>query len=260
MVVSGIVSLLMALLLPAIMLTRESARRLECTNHLRQIGMACHNYHDVHSCLPAAWQYDTTGRSASGWAVRLFPYIDQQNLLDVSDQVLCSGYSPLEESRTTSLTLFRCPSDVAPLTFDLYESGPGGLSLIFPVANYVGVYGTSEPDEIHPVPPGDGTFINSRPVRFSELTRGLSNTIIVGERSVGIFPASWLGFDSLDEDAECRVAGSSFEGPNCRQCDECEFGSRHAGVSAFLFGDGHVLGIADKIDKAVYQQIARRHE
>jgi type II secretory pathway pseudopilin PulG len=56
LVTSGILSLLAALLLPSVMSARESARRLQCTNHLRQIGLALHGYHDLHNCLPAGWQ------------------------------------------------------------------------------------------------------------------------------------------------------------------------------------------------------------
>ncbi|WP_437191600.1 DUF1559 domain-containing protein [Planctomicrobium sp. SH527] len=259
LVTSGILSILIALLLPAVMTAREAARRVECTNHLRQIGLALHNYHDIHACLPAAWQHDPTGQSAYGWAVSLLPFLDHRATFDTINRGL-----PLkdhyDEIRITSLSLFLCPSDVAPALFELTTPSSGAPYMTLPSANYVGVYGISEPDEIHPTPPGEGAFINGRPVRFSELTRGLSNTFIVGERSISFFPATWIGFDHRDEDAECRVVGSAIEAPNCQQCDECEFGSRHTGVSGFLFGDGHVRGISNSVNSTLYQQMARRHQ
>ncbi|MBA4032480.1 MAG: hypothetical protein C0478_16540 [Planctomyces sp.] len=257
---SGIISLLAALLLPATMSAREAARRLECTHHLRQIGLALHNYHDLHACLPPAWRNDSSGRSAYGWAVALLPLIDQQNAFQSIDQRRGLDDPRQDKIRRMSEPLWLCPSDVAPQTFDLYEPGSGIAYLTLPSANYVGVYGTSEADEVRPTPPGDGTFINTRPVRFSEIDRGLSNLFIVGERSTEMFSSSWLGFDRRDEDAECRLVGSAIMGPNCLVCDECEFGSRHTGVSNFLFGDGHVRGIADGVDTEVYRQMARRTE
>lgn len=260
LVTSGILSLLIALLLPAVMSAREAARRLECTNHLRQIGLALHQYHDVHACLPAAWQNDPKGLSSYGWAVSLLPFVDQQATYDAIDKRLCLSEQQAKGIHAISLQLFVCPSDVAPASFELFESGSNTPYLTLPIGNYVGVYGTSEPDEIHPTPPGDGTFINPRPVRFSELTRGLSNVFIVGERSVSMFSSSWIGFDRRDEDAECRVVGGAIQGPNCQQCDECEFGSRHSGVSAFLFADGHVRGISNSVNVNVYQHMARRQE
>ncbi len=253
---SGILSLLAALLLPSVMAARESARRLQCTNHLRQIGLALHGYHDLHGCLPAGWQDETTGATAYGWCTALLPLLEQPPI----DKRLSLAAAQNAELSSVSVQLFLCPSDVTPPTFPVY--GPYQLEplLSLPSGNYVGVYGTSEADDDHPAPPGDGTFIDSRPVTWAELHRGLSNVLIVGERSTAQFSSSWLGFDRRDEDAECRVVGSALVHPNCATCDECEFSSRHSGVSSFLLGDGHVRSIAASIDQAVYQQLARRLE
>lgn len=258
--VIGILSVLAATLLPAVVAAREAARRIECTNHLRQIGIALHSYHDAEGSFPAGWQDDRTGQSAYGWAAPLLQYVDQQSVFDSLDRNLTLSDSRLDGVRATSLNLFFCPSDVAPIRVELLNSLSTVPYLTLPAANYIGVYGTEEPDEYHPVPPGDGAFINTRPVRISELTRGASNTFLVGERSVSMFPSTWLGFDRRDEDAECRILGSALEGPNCEQCDECEFSSRHPGISNFLYGDGRVCGIANSIDTEVYRQTARRNE
>lgn len=75
--VVGILSVLAATLLPAVVAAREAARRIECTNHLRQIGIALHSYHDAEGSFPAGWQDERTGLSAYGWATPLLQYADQ---------------------------------------------------------------------------------------------------------------------------------------------------------------------------------------
>ncbi|ADG66861.1 protein of unknown function DUF1559 [Planctopirus limnophila DSM 3776] len=257
---SGILSVLTALLLPAVMAARETARRMECTSHLRQIGLGLHQYHETHSCLPSAWLTDSQGKTAYGWAAALLPFVEQQATSAVIQRQVGLSDVSNEQARSIVLPLLTCPSDVAPPVFELYEPGLTTPFLTLPHASYLGVYGTSEADEIRPTPPGDGTFINGRPVRLSELTRGLSQVMIVGERSVSMFDTTWIGFDRRDEDAECRILGSALQQPNCQTCDECEFSSRHAGLSHFLFGDGHVRGLSNSIDQTVYQQMARRFE
>lgn len=260
LVAIGIIGVLAALLLPAIASAREAARRIECTNHLKQIGLALHNYHDVHGSLPAAWQWDRSQQSAYGWSVQILPFVEQAPLVALIDKGALNSSAKNSTARSTSLSLFLCPSDIAPASFELLEGDPGLPNVPFPTANYFGVYGTAEPDDIRPTPPGDGSFINARPVRFAEFTRGLSCTFVVGERSVAMLPGSWLGFDNRDEDAQCRVVGEAYTGPNCRPCDECEFGSRHGLVSEYLWGDGHVQSLSASIDQTVYRQMSRRHE
>jgi prepilin-type processing-associated H-X9-DG protein len=166
-------------------------------------------------------------------------------------------------ARRTSIALLLCPSDILEPTFVLHEddaiSGSNGPLVSLPTASYCGVYGVSEPDD-HKVlaPPGEGAFEGVRPVRFEELRRGLTNTLLVGERTMAKVPSTWLGVDSRGEDAECRLVGNAMTSPNCSICDECEFDSRHAGGSNFVFGDGRVRLISQSIDRNEYQRLARR--
>jgi prepilin-type N-terminal cleavage/methylation domain-containing protein len=80
LVVIAIIGVLVALLLPAVQAAREAARRMRCQNNLKQIGLACHNHHDVTGELPRAYS-PTTGLS---WHVYILPYIEQQNLFSNS--------------------------------------------------------------------------------------------------------------------------------------------------------------------------------
>ena len=137
-------------------------------------------------------------------------------------------------------------------------TGSSGPLVRLPTANYVGVFGVSEPDEFIPAPLGEGAFEGVRPVRFEELRRGLTQTFLVGERTMAKVPSTWLGVDMRGEDAACRLAGNALTSPNCALCDECEFDSRHSGGSNFLFGDGRVKLISQSIDSNEYRRLARR--
>lgn len=264
----GIVSLLAALLLPALSSAREAARRTQCVSNLRQIGLALQMYHDRHRRLPPAWNWRSSKPSAYGWAAAVLP-----DLEEVSPTVyrhLAISDPRNESARNWRPTVFMCPSDIVEPTFTLFRGTEEEMhgeqsSAIFseplvdlPSSNYVGIYGTIEADDEVPPPPGDGTFRGSRGVSFSELRRGLSNTIVVGERTMAWLPSTWIGIDFRGEDAACRILGNAATAPNCASCDECEFSSRHSGGANFLFGDGHVTLLSDGIEVEAYRRLARR--
>ena len=259
----GVVTVLAALVLPAIGSAREMARGVECVSRLRQTGVALHAHHDQRGQLPVGWSWEPEGKSAYGWAVELLPFMEQQQLYrQISrDQPLDqqAGF----ELRRALLPMFLCPSDVFEPLFVLYEesssSGPGAAVMELPTASFVGVFGTKEADDGIPAPLGDGVFLEDQPVRFSEITRGLSNTLCVGERTAARVPSTWLGVPANGEDAACRLVGSAFTSPNCNVCDECEFGSRHPGGSNFLWGDGRVTLVSENISTAEYRMLARRN-
>ncbi len=275
--VMGVIGILAALVLPAVNAARESARRVQCQSQLHQIGLALHAYHEQHRTLPIGWQWEPSQQSAYGWLVALLPYTEQPDLYLRINRNTTLQDSVNQEARGTSVDLFVCPSDITLRTFPLYPernetsppssavSSPGGASpaepvVILPTANYVGVFGTIEADDHIPAPPGNGSFVESEAIRFSEFDRGLSSTLIVGERTMSRIPSTWLGVDRHGEDAACRLVGSAMTTPNCSECDECEFGSRHPGGAMFLWGDGHVGLVSDKIDTTEYRRLARRSD
>lgn len=264
LVVIGIMGMLMAIILPAVGSAREAARRTQCISQLRQIGIALHSYHENNGCLPPGCQWEWTRQSAYGWTVPLLPFLEQSTTYRRLDRER-SLFDPVNEvSRETPMSFLMCPSDIADPSFIFYHddsTATPGVPL-FPVstANYVGVFGAVEPDE-DPVPttiPGDGAFVDGKSLRFVDFQRGLSNTLFTGERTMERLPSTWVGFDTRADDGLCRLVGMAGTTPNCETCDECEFSSRHHGGAMFLWGDGRVRMISEKINSAEYQALARR--
>src|SRR4249920_2286429 len=109
LVVIAIIGVLVALLLPAVQTAREAARRSQCTNNLRQLGLSLHNHHDVFNVLPFA---RTGGRPQSiSWAPLVLPYIEQKNLLDLFTSPIPNGsttfpmYLPSSEAPGTNINI-----------------------------------------------------------------------------------------------------------------------------------------------------------
>ena len=123
LVVIAIIAILIALLLPAVQQAREAARRTQCKNNLKQIGLALHNYHDVNRAFPPGWvpQLSSTGavsntrRSSWAWSVFILPYIDQAPLFNQLTQTPVPVYPNFPvlpgDDLDRNLAAFTCPSD-----------------------------------------------------------------------------------------------------------------------------------------------------
>ena len=261
LVVSAVLSILFALIIPAIAAAREAARKIECQNRLRQLGIALYSYSDRFNGLPPGWQFDPGFHSAYGWALAIAPDLE---LGAVAAQVDPSQGLEIDlNNDQLPLEAYLCPSDVGPDIFTLYAEvaytgGDQDVPLVLlPRANYVGMFGTQPPDE-WPGPLGEGTFIETRSIRWADITRGPSQVALVGERTSARLFSSWLGFDIRGEDTKGRVSGHAMLGPNRPDADECELDSRHPGGINLLMGDGRVEFIRNSIDQRVYQRMAIR--
>jgi prepilin-type N-terminal cleavage/methylation domain-containing protein/prepilin-type processing-associated H-X9-DG protein len=212
LVVIAIIAILIALLLPAVQQAREAARRTQCKNNLKQIGLAMHNYHDIFNTLPPGYITRFANLVISGeqglygWGASILPQVEQANLFST----LNVGNVPLQAMLATPAGLaalqtpqpnFRCPSDTGP-TLNNFKSTLAGAPNWYnrnatttgtneiPIAtsNYVMVAGTGSSTS-PPASPGTTTtpplgvgFSNSK-INFRDITDGTSNTLMVGERA-----------------------------------------------------------------------------
>ncbi|MEW4563194.1 DUF1559 domain-containing protein [Bremerella sp. JC770] len=215
LVVIAIIGVLIALLLPAVQQAREAARRMSCSNNMKQLGIALHNYHDTFGSLPSG-AIDVTGQSDGsgsanalwGWNALLFPFMELGNLHDNLEV----GRRKLSDAATDGTTMailatpvsaFRCPSDSGPelnteqykgVTNNSTESDTTAGSGWTPVAtsNYIGNNNPCRQNSggvdgggafmIRPYS-ALGTFWINSDVQFRDITDGTSNTIVFGERA-----------------------------------------------------------------------------
>jgi prepilin-type N-terminal cleavage/methylation domain-containing protein len=177
LVVIAIIGTLLALLLPAIQAVRGSARRVQCSSRLRQIGTALRSYHDDNGELPPGSHRH--GRIQLAWNVRLLPYLEQDALHDEID--FDSPFVSKSNQQATSavIPVFLCPStsriawdrDGDRIRSPRDRDGPGRGA-----TDYGGMFGSSFTE-----PLDNGVLIYDRPVRLAEVTDGLSHTIMVAE-------------------------------------------------------------------------------
>ena len=197
LVVIAIIAVLIGLLLPAVQKVREAAARMKCNNNLKQIGLALHNYHDVSRHFPAGYVSDVAPSGSDtgpgwGWATYILPNIEQTGLFSALqlDQPIESAVNA--GPRVTPLAIYVCPSDTASPVWQATSFSSSGVAgpVICDVvsANYVGVFGDSEPGV-----DGEGVFFRNSAITVKDITDGTSSTLLVGERSVKMGPSTWTG-------------------------------------------------------------------
>ena len=187
LVVIAIIAVLIALLLPAVQAAREAARRMQCSNNLKQLGLAMHNYENSNQCFPSAGSTVANSVYAFSMQARLLPYLEQaalQGLVDFNQPVLFVG-SPLSihpASMTAARTIvgtFLCPSDGQNPRY----SGYVGSDVVG--TNYVANFGTGLQTYYDPAFVSDGVFWMPAQARIAELTDGTSNTLAMSECLLG---------------------------------------------------------------------------
>jgi prepilin-type N-terminal cleavage/methylation domain-containing protein/prepilin-type processing-associated H-X9-DG protein len=191
LVVIAIIAILIALLLPAVQQAREAARRSQCKNNLKQMGLALHNYYDVYGMFPPSRGITTSGVSSNGGDngnyyksrsvhLALLPYLDQGPLYQKFNQDWTFDYSTNLTNSRTKLAVFRCPSDMpylataATMATGSFRDAPG---------NNYGVNAGPNTFWTSTVP-SHGMFNKNRVVTFGDIQDGSSNTIAVLESIV----------------------------------------------------------------------------
>jgi prepilin-type N-terminal cleavage/methylation domain-containing protein/prepilin-type processing-associated H-X9-DG protein len=216
LVVIAIIAVLIALLLPAVQAAREAARRAQCTNNLRQLGIALHNYHSQQECFPPGYlslrdpnTFDNDG-PGWGWAARALPQMEQGPLFSNINLYLGIEVPANQTARLTVISSLLCPTDAWRLDrFTVVDSTTSGTTPGAPIcdvasSNYVGSIGTGDPSSLYPYifdddngPPGrdngNGIFFRNRSIGIGLIYDGCSQTFLVGERSQNLSRASWTG-------------------------------------------------------------------
>lgn len=260
LVVIAIIGILVALLLPAVQAARGAARRMQCKNNLKQLGLAMHNYHDVHKQLPPGFMVVNEQGEINGgwaWAVFLMPYLEQsplQDKLSITQYTLNEVVSDpnLQPLLSTQLPVLKCPTS----TLEPLREYLGGTGIMVSTANYTCCRGFFRySGETHLFVKNNGIFYGESRTRFATITDGLSNTIALGERTVlPIHTAnpkkwpSWCGPGGLSatRGIASTVSSSVYDKMN-HPTDMHLFSSEHPEGAIFCFADGSVHFISETI-------------
>jgi len=296
LVVIAIIAILIGLLLPAVQKVREAASRMKCSNNLKQIGLACHSYHDATGELPPGWVFATSW----GQLARILPYIEQDNVYRTIDFTKSISDPVNLPSQQINISTFICPSDkpnpMPSLGAQTNYHGNNGNWVVFVVAR--GLNGND--------PKPNGIFYTeSHKITMTTIPDGTSNTAFFSERVLGdgnmgvVSPLEDTfngpnGAPGLPDSADlaynwCQSVDTTnpanqfpiFMGapwghgqhvyqhiipPNGRSCGwlpslraAMTASSRHTGGVNVVFGDGSVRFIRDSIDIPTWRALGSRN-
>lgn len=254
LVVIAVIAILAALLLPAVQLAREAARKSSCKSNLRQIGLALHSYHIRYRVFPIG----NVGRRYWTFQSMILPYLDQKNLHSLLDYeakphcFLMLGKSK-DDPGAVPVEIFLCPSD--PQAGKTVDYGVYGVHM---PTDYLGVSGQSR--KAH-----DGIFYTNSDVRIAFIDDGASNTLAVGERGIPadmVFGWSLCAYGTHGDGNEDNVlhtemglsAGGAGGGAH-----NGHFWSWHQGGAHFLLADGHVRFLDNGIALATFRALSTRN-
>lgn len=295
LVVIAIIGILVALLLPAVQAAREAARRSQCKNNLKQIGLGLHLYHDVYRTFPPGYIFNARrypgDRSNYSWCALLLPFIEQSAIHDqlqpnLPESLLQALGNPAKLQVIQSpLSVFLCPSDPSQ---ELNVDRPldqSGLNITVATSNYVGNHGM-----LNTCPSARGIFCAHSKVRLADITDGTSNTFLAGERvtrdlrgtgkhgaAIWVGAIQALGGILPDESPVGFHGAARYQMQTGDRADSpgslpafC-FSSEHKGGALFAMSDGAVRFVSETVESqigdinnpatwGVYQLLARRDD
>jgi prepilin-type N-terminal cleavage/methylation domain-containing protein len=260
LVVIAIIAVLIALLLPAVQQAREAARRTQCKNNLKQIGLAFHNYHDIYRVLPDGGNDTGTGwpcgaccnannRGEWNWMYQILPQIEQANLAAVATDATIY---------TTPVATYFCPSRRSP--------GVYGTSA---KSDYAGNVGDAQSSY-------NGAMIRRScrsPLDFAQFIDGTSNTMLVGEKQTNVKNFGGSGGDNepyvnsgWDQDEVRWGSLGNIPQPDFQHPVEPpthwsgRFGASHAGAFNGVMVDGSVRSISYNVDAETFRRVCVRND
>ncbi|MFH1267625.1 MAG: DUF1559 domain-containing protein [Planctomycetota bacterium] len=263
LVVIAIIGILIALLLPAVQVAREAARRTQCKNRLKQIGLAMHNYHDALQSFTPGYISNNLREEEWGWPVFLLPYMERGPMygeLAINDrrlvELLADPSTFVRSIVQTPLAEYRCPSDrtadLLPQDLRPFDGVGAGPNFEPATSNYMGVCGLF--DRAGGLENNGVLYANSA-ISIKEIPDGTSYTFFVGERDRRCGAGTWcgnrdpLGVSDLGAYYVQGRVSIKLNHPYDQGADSCRegFSSPHAGGGNFLFCDGGVRFIRDNI-------------
>ena len=281
LVVIAIIAVLIGLLLPAVQKVREAAARTQCTNNLKQWGLAMHGYHDAQGSFPPGSQ-NSAGLPRRVWVVSIWPYVEQSNMFSQFDLKTPFYLPPNTVTNTTTGVyaqrpkLYYCPSDRVDALWqgDIYWRARG---------SYVINWGNQAIDApLNPVlaPFGYKNAAYGNPPRISHIgdfTDGTSNTMLLSEVIMAKNDADYdIRGDMMNDDTPCTQFmtintpnSGTDSSPYCNQttypanppCNNTSpyqkaARSSHAGGVNTIFADGHVQFITNSIDLNTWRALS----
>ncbi|MGC1274124.1 MAG: DUF1559 domain-containing protein [Planctomycetaceae bacterium] len=299
LVVIAIIAVLIALLLPAVQQAREAARRTQCKNNLKQLGLALHNYHDTHLVFPFGFD-----EREALWSAQILPQIEQGNLFDTliwqeSGPGNWDSGSANETACATLVPAYRCPSMAQPEHKD-NNNIEGRVVTSYRVNAGSDIYC----DDVTTMPSGapagarafeqvpqNGVFFGCSSVRLGDLSDGTSNTVMLGESYTTFDGRDGQDFDywhvgspqtggwDLWEGEAAAVGGSGAGGTEFSEglgstgpklnawkdltihgsIAEAGFGSYHIGGAHIGLGDGSVRFVSDSVNLVVWHGLGTRN-
>ena len=286
LVVIAIIAVLIALLLPAVQAAREAARRMQCVNNLKQIGLGLHNYHQVNNAFPYGTGVCCTP-AGGNWSTFVLPYMEQTNIYNMLNQNL--GYNtPVNTSAVrTVIASFVCPSDPAsstPVTtrFAAHDASPA-MMLWYPAS--MGPTHMDFCDFCSNKTPGPGNYCcqgynfgtngnaalgipagtfagifgrTSIAVGINQVTDGLTNTFAAGETLPG--DCTFMGVFSQNFPLSGTIIPlNTFEkAVDANWWRTCGFKSKHPGGGNMLMGDGSVRFVKQAINYQVWNALGTK--
>lgn len=279
LVVITIIGILIALLLPAVQAAREAARRMQCANNLKQIGLALHSYHEAIGTFPPGCVMDQgccNYPTGTNWAIAILPHLDNQNLFAKYDQNATNQDPVNQEVREALVTAYVCPSETEGTIIDKPDGPTPGLP--YRRGSYRGSNGLSDgtcafiqegattgyctPDKRGVLHGIGKDSIFARAESIADISDGTSNTLMVGESTTVTHPLrrtfwadSYAGYclsttvkdqgRTILSDYDLCVAIGGVGGDNpCKG----SWGSYHPGGLGMVFCDGATHFLSSTID------------
>ena len=286
LVVIAIIGLMIGLLLPAVQAAREGARRVQCQNNLKQIGLGLANYESVHRRYPKGGSGVVSltnpailARMRTPWGVAILPFIEQGTLYDSINHLVPFIHPDNLEPGRTFVPVYLCPSSPKHEWFRPNGDTPHAAAR-YARTDYGGNYGerglrchpqTNCPNSYFAGSGGRGTLMLGvdPDIAARDITDGLSHTVLVGEAPEGLH-SIWIGHKNVFDQSvplDARVHPQSPWGPchptfSSRFGGVCDFGqefhSYHSGGSVFSLADGSTHFLASQIDFKVLAAMLSR--